>query len=232
MSSAPFTRRGLVQAAGVALGTMAAPIAASAVASPASDLDADLVDLIARHAEAIASMRRAEIASEAAFLAFLSAVPPKPDGLRWREGDFPRTALGLGLSGRDETDDVRWYGERAVGWLRERPAAMWFPALVPPLGPECETRRLEILTAWDDHMATRRAVEIGTGYAAACEAVDAAADLVVTLAAEVARAKPQTLSGLRALATWFGQQAKADEAFDDFLALFAGTVAAFGEVAS
>ncbi len=232
MSRPTITRRGLVQAAGVALGTMAVPVAASAVALPAPDPDADLVALIARHAEAVSDIRRAEIASEAAFATFLSAVPPKPDALLWREGDFSRTGLGLGLSNRGETDDVRWYGERAVGWLRDRPAATWFPTLVPPLGPECEERRLEILTARDDYTAARRAVEISTGYGAACEAVDAAADLVCTLAAEVARARPQSLSGLRALAAWFGQQAEADEAFDDFLTLFAETVAAFGEVAA
>ncbi len=230
MSAAVITRRTLVGVAGAALGAASLPALAGATIT-ASGLDAALFNLIARHGEAIADMRRAEIASETAFAAFLFAVPPKPDALRWREGDFPRTTLGLGLSGRGETDDVRWYSERAVGWLRDRPAETWFRTVTPPLGPECETRRLEILTAWDDHMATRRAVEIGTGYAAACEAVDAAADLVVTLAAEVARAKPQTLSGLHALATWFGQQAEADEAFDDFLALFAGTVAVFGEVA-
>ncbi|MGI3903045.1 MAG: hypothetical protein ACRYGP_30185 [Janthinobacterium lividum] len=229
MSRATITRRGLVQAAGAALGAVGLPALADA-AIPASDPDAVLFDLIARHGEATADLRRVEIASDTAFAAFLFAVPPKPDVLRWREGDFPRTTLGLGLSGRAESDDVRWYGERAVGWLREHPAAGWFPDLAPPIGPECETRRLEILTAWDEHMAARRALEIGTGYAAACEAVDAAADLVVTLAAEVARAKPQTLPGLRALAAWFGQQAEADEAFDNFLALFAGTVAAFGEV--
>ena len=68
--------------------------------------------------------------------------------------------------------------------------------------------------------------------ARSCEAIDTAADLVVTLAAEVARARPQTLPGLHALAVWFGQQAEADEAFDDFLMLFAGMVAAFGVVSS
>ena len=230
MSAAVITRRTLVGVAGAALGATSLPALVEA-AIPASDLDAVLFDLIARHGEATADMRRVEIASDTAFAAFLFAVPQKPDALRWREGDFPRTTLGLGLSNRGETDGVRWYGERAVGWLRDRPAASWFPTLAPPLGPECETRRREILTAWDDHMATRRDVEISTGYAAACEAVDAAADLVVTLAAEVARTKPQTLSGLRALAAWFGQQAEADEAFDNFLALFAETVATFGGVA-
>ncbi len=175
-------------------------------------------------------MERASVADDAAFESYLMAVPPRPEALRWREGSFPRTSLGYRLSVRGE--DKGWYGEKAIGWLQDRPAATWFPTLVPPLGGECEARRVEILEAWDGYIDDRRSIAVATGYAATCEASDAAADLVVTLAAEIAASRPRTLSGLLALGAWFARRVAADDLHDDFLEQLAEAVASFGEVAS
>ena len=231
MTRATITRRALVGAAGAALGATVAPIAASALASPAPDPDAGLFDLIARHAAARAEMERARRASEAAFAAFTAAASPRPDALRLREGDFPRTGLGVGLSS-GEGDGPRWYGARGVEWMRDRPVTAWFPGRAGPLGVDDEARRLEIVGAWDDHIAARQAAEVCSGYGEACEALDAAAELVCALAGDVARCRPQTLPGLRALGAWFSRQVAEDDVHDAFLELLAGAVAAFGGVAS
>ena len=228
--NAPVTRRALLGAT-AAVGAVGLPITATAeILIPASDLDAELFALIAQHAAAEVEMHRAWAAFDRATEAFEAAVPSPPDALRWREEDFPRTSLGLGLSTpiKDvEGEERREYQARGVGWLRDRPATTWFVTLAPPLDPECEARRLEILTAWDSHMAAHQAVGMSTGYTAAGEASDTAATLVCDLAADIARARPQTLPGLRALAAWFGERVDADDVHDDFLRLFAQTVVRF-----
>ncbi len=118
-----------------------------------------------------------------------------------------------------------------MGWLRNRPAATWFVTFMPPIGPECELRRSEILAACDGYMADRQVVAISTGHAGASEASDTAAALVCDLAVEIARVRPRTLPGLRALAVWFGGRVEADDVHDDSLDLFARTVSVFGVAA-
>lgn len=232
MSRSIITRRALVGAAGAALGAVGLPVTASALASPASDPDAALFDLIAQHAAARAEMERAKRVNDAAFAVFTAAAPPRPDVLRVREDDFPRTGLGVGLSEREGDEFARWYGQRGVAWMRDRPSGAWFPGRINPDAARDEARRLEIIKAWDDHVAAQHAVEVATGYEAANDALDDAADLVCTLAAEVARSRPQTLPGLQALGAWFAGQVAEDDVHDNFLELLAGAVAAFGGVAS
>lgn len=238
MGEAPaLTRRGLVRAAGAMIGATAAGVAGPALASPAPDLDAGLLDLIARHGQAEAEVVRLSEASDDAWRAALDAYPPRPDALLWRPDDFPRTGFGRALADRGEGGAPWRYTARAAAWLADfGPFPAWArgtgAAMSPAEAEACEVRRLEIITAWGAHMDARRVVEDRTGYSALVDAEDAAAGLVVTLAGEIKRARPATLAGLRALATWAGRQAEAGAAHDDLLSLFAGTVAAFGGVSS
>ncbi len=131
----------------------------------------------------------------------------------------------------------RHSGARAAGWLRKHePFPAWARRVGAALSEEeaeaCEARRLEILAAWDRWQATRHDVEVGIGHAAAGEASDAAAELVVTPAAEIAASRPRTLAGLRAFGAWFGGRVAADDLHDGFLERLAEAVAGFGGVAS
>ena len=237
---ATISRRGLVRAAGAAIGATAAGVAVPALAETvisASDPDVRLLDLIRRYAEAEEEAGRLSEASDEAWRAALDAYPPRPEALRWQPGDFPRTGFGRGVADRDESGAPTHYTKRAAVWLRDHEP---FPAWARRTGAAMsaaeteasEARRLEILAAWDVCVAERRAVDDRVGYRALVETEDAAADLVVTLAREIKRARPATMAGLRALAEWVGRQAVTGAAHDDLLSLFAGTVAGFGGEAS
>lgn len=200
MSPASITRRGLVQAAGAAIGAVGLPIAASAVPAPALDPDAALIDLIARHADADTAFDEAEAEADRLYGVALAAHPPRPDALRWRPGDFSRTSMGVGLSDPVGGGEARVYRDRAILRLRDRPAETWFPSV--RLGPECEARRVEILEAFDAWTAKLAVVDDRSGYTAAAEAWDAADAVLADLTRSVLEATPATLAGLAAKARW------------------------------
>lgn len=190
-----ISRRGLVQTAGVALGAGVAGIPASALASSPLAPDMALVALITRHADALAELDALDAAADPFREQFRAGAPEKPEALRWRPGDFPRTTYGQGLSDGDPDTDERGYFGRGVEWLRKaRPVAQW--------SEEHEARRREIIESWDAWMTERRAMADRIGLTAANDACDRASDLIEEVENAIMDHVPVTLAGFRAKAQW------------------------------
>ena len=192
---APVTRRGLVQAGTAVLGAGMAGISVPALASPAPDPDAALVDLIAWHATALTDLAALDDVADPFRNRFEAMALERPAALRWRAEDFPRTSLGRGLSDNDVDTDERWYCVRGVEWLRNaRPVAQWTE--------EAEARRREIVEAHDAWMGEREALADRIGLSAANAACDRMSDNVCEIEMAIMDRAPVTLDGFRAKARW------------------------------
>ncbi len=226
--NAPVTRRALLGAT-AAVGAMALPAIAEA-AIPVSDVDAELRVLLDRFDAAREAWDATDDPLEAASTRAVAAYPPLPNALRWRPDDMAKTSLGRGLSDPEGPDGGRVYGKRAADWLRDRPAATWFRTLSPPLGPECEARRLEILTAFDAWTAEMAAVDDRVGWTAADDAREALGRAFWTLDDAIRAHQVRTLPELRSKAAWIAERSGSGLDETDNLITFAHEVAAFGGV--
>lgn len=117
-----LTRRGLVQAAGAAIGATVAgmPLAAhSAVPDP----DSALLDLIARHAAVVAERAAFQDHLEAAEAEFKDALPARPTTLNERFGD----EFGVGRTLEMLPDGRRrgYFGSDQIEALRRLPSPTW-----------------------------------------------------------------------------------------------------------
>ncbi len=223
--NAPVTRRALLGAT-AAVGAMALPAIAEA-AIPVSDVDAELRVLLDRFDAAREAWDATDDPLEAASTRAVAAYPPLPNALRWRPDDMAKTSLGRGLSDPEGPNGGRVYGGRAADWLRDRPAATWFPSLA--LSPACEIRRVAILRTWDAHVAAMEAVNDAVGLTVAAEAEDEAQAAWNDADDAVKLYQPRTLAGLARKATWVAMRLQ-QGCDDDLGEVFARQVAAFGGV--
>ena len=227
-----FTRRALLGVT-AALGAVGIPASAlSEEGSTAANPHAELLDLIRRHGEADQALRLAEDEAERQLRVARAAYPERPEALLHRPGDFPRTSLRFSLSRHPGEGGERVYGEHAADWLRDRPASTWYRTLSPPLGPECETRRIEILAAFDTWTAEMAAVDDRVGWTAADEARAALGRAFWTLDDAIRAHQVRTLPELRSKAAWIAERSGGGLDETDNLIAFAHEVAAFGGVTS
>ena len=224
--SAALTRRALALAGAAALGTIMAPIAASAVPLVAVDPDADLLALIARHPVVLAACVQAEDEAERLEGRARGSYPPQPEALNWRPTDFPRTSYGRRASDPIGDEGERRYLSRGVEWLRRgKFVAQWTP--------EAEARRREIIEAHDRWHAECCEVDVRTGVVAAKQARRTAVLALREVEREIGETEARTLPGLRVKALWVADHLAADPyALEDLGEMFARQVAAFGEVAT
>lgn len=207
--NAPVTRRALLGATAV-VGAVGLPATVSAeTAIPASDLDAELFDLIVRHGEAVAITDATGKACEAPLARFHALEPGRPTALDFEFGDVSHN-LG-GAHGRETLPDGKvrhFYSPADVQRITaappmtrwEAPSDDVDPHRVPC--PDGEARRREIVAAADAWQAARVTLSEAVGLRAANAACDAALGIEADLEDAIAAAVPATLDGLRAKAAW------------------------------
>ena len=204
-----ITRRGLVKSGAAALGAGVACISVPALASPAPDLDAALVHLIARHATALTDLAALDDVADPFRSRFEEMAPERPAALLW-QGDDVMHGIGP-TSGKVPNGRGRYRGlfnHNDVERLRTAPPlTKWGPSAdgeepyrVPD--PAGETRRWEIVEAHDAWMSEKKALADRIGLTEANAACDRLSDIVCDIEMAIMDRAPVTLDGFRAKARW------------------------------
>lgn len=239
--SPALTRRRVVQAAGAALGSVVAPIAASAAAATATGPDAELGALL----DAFTAARDAWDASAAPYAAAeqraKDAYPPRPDAL-WLIGLDLTIALPAPATGRMRTAEGErrcFYRADDIERLRGGPpVTRWSitgddtPATEREPDPKGEARRQAIVAAHDGWMRDCGAVEDAVGFTVEREAADAAADALTAAERALTDYQPRTVAGLVRKAAWVADEVARERCADGLAELFTRQVAAFAQASA
>ena len=212
--NAPVTRRALLGASAAAVGVVALPMGASALAGPAHP-DAALFALLDAWSPARAAADAAGDRSEALWMEFADMEPARPPALHFSGADglncdfdveVLRDGRRIALYGLQEVEKLRgmplptrseWVGEPAP-WGNGEQVGRWVS--VP--NERAIARRAEVIAAHDAWMVERQAVKDRLGMDAADEAEEEACQALGEVEAAILATVPATAAGLAAKARW------------------------------
>ena len=212
--NAPVTRRALLGASAAAVGAVALPIAASALASPATR-DAELLRLLDAWGSARAAADVAGERANALWDAFVDLEPERPAALHFSGADglncgfevevlpngrrrvfYGLTEIGKVMSGPLPTRNV-WQGEPAP-WGNGEEVGRW--VAVP--NEQAIERRAEVIAAHHAWIAEGRVIKERLGMDAADEAEEDAVTALFEIEGAILGTVPATAAGLLAKARW------------------------------
>ena len=214
MSRSTITRRGLVQAAGTAIGATVAGIPMSACAT-ATVPDSALLTLIARHAAVVAERDAHQDPLEEAEARFKAAEPLRPAALNERFGD--KFGVGRTLETLPDGRKRGHYGPQQIEAMRRLRPPTWRRWDSEPApwgnGEEIVThvdlpdapraaRLAEILATYDAWVAEKRELADRVGLTTATKKDDRLYELTWWLREAVRDTTPATLADLGAKARW------------------------------